>query len=183
MPGGGASSSFALTALSWAMIASRVNSRLSGSAMPQAAAPQIAAIAAGQDRQQDGDRVVTADALRAKECLCRLDAAHQPIVGDDDRIGIERRCADRRRPRHRGRRAGRAQSDRGCVGRSQALPHLPSREASSAGESLSLSISLPRFSGRSGRMTVSMVGREVQGCRECHLPVYDRFRDHAVNAL
>jgi len=37
-------------------MASRVNRRLSGSAMPQAAAPQIAAIAAGQI----GSRIATA---------------------------------------------------------------------------------------------------------------------------
>ncbi len=59
MPGGGASSNFALTALSCAVIASRVNSRLSGSAMPQAAAPQIAAMAAGEV----GSSIATASSL------------------------------------------------------------------------------------------------------------------------
>ena len=44
----------------------------------------------GADRQQDRDRVILADTLRAEERLGRLDAAHQVIVGDDDRIGIER---------------------------------------------------------------------------------------------
>ena len=46
----------------------------------------------GADRQQYRDWIVLADALRAKEVFGRLGAAHQPIVRDDDRIGVERRA-------------------------------------------------------------------------------------------
>jgi hypothetical protein len=43
-------------------------------------------------RQQDRDRIVLADAAAAEIGLGRLDAAHQMIVREHDRVGIERRA-------------------------------------------------------------------------------------------
>ncbi len=132
------------------------------------------------DRQQDRDRVLFADTLRAEERLGRLDAAHQVIVGDDDGAGIERAAQIDHGVRVGiGERSARDQIENARALR-ELLPHiLFARRLIGRRQPVLEHVSSLIFCSL-GRLIVSTAGRAAQ---ERALPMHDRLRDHAVNSL